>query len=322
MNLSNSPKISVIVPVYNVEKYLQRALNSLQAQTFTDWEAICVNDGSTDNCLRILKTYADKDSRFKIIDQPNLSLSTARNNGLKEAKGEYIYFFDSDDFLHPQCFEIIYESAVKNKAELVSFGFFKNKSGDVKPQLYDKTKIKAKITNEPLFYQTKRGKFRILFNVWTKLYKRELLKNLEFIPKISFQDYPHTFAVLLRRPKTVILDARLYFYTSNPTSISAQKTSVKTINDYCAGIIYVVDAYQKSATPQELKFIKNNLVPNILEKQLKRCKALPKNNSAEIRHAFAQELIMLQQRGFLQWRGHKLLNYFTYKKLIKEAQND
>jgi glycosyltransferase involved in cell wall biosynthesis len=321
MNLSNSPKISVIVPVYNVEKYLQRALNSLQAQTFTDWEAICVNDGSTDNCLRILKTYADKDSRFKIIDQPNLSLSTARNNGLKEAKGEYIYFFDSDDFLHPQCFEIIYESAVKNKAELVSFGFCKNKSGDVKPQLYDKAQIKAKITTEPLFYQTKRGKFRISFNVWTKLYKRELLKNLEFIPKISFQDYPHTFAVLLRRPKTVILDVQLYFYTINPTSISAQKTSVKTINDYCAGIIYVVDAYQKSATPQELKFIKNNLVPNILEKQLKRCKALPKNNSAEIRHAFAQELIMLQQRGFLQWRGHKLLNYFTYKKLIKEAEN-
>ena len=322
MNLSNSPKISVIVPVYNVGKYLQCALNSLQAQTFTDWEAICVNDGSTDNSLSILKTYAKQDCRFKIINQPNLSLSTARNNGLKEAKGEYIYFFDSDDFLHPQCFEIIYESAVKNQAELVTFGFFKNKSGNMESQLYDKAQIKAKITNEPLFYQTKRGKFRISFNVWTKLYKHELLKNLEFIPKISFQDYPHTFAVLLRRPKTVILDAQLYFYTINPTSLSAQKTSVKTINDYCAGITFVADTYSKSATPQELKFIKNNLVPDILEKQLKRCKALPKNNSAEIWQAFAQELIMLQQRGFLHWRGHKLINYFTYKKLIKEAQND
>lgn len=322
MDVQNNPKISVIVPIYNVEKYLHRSLNSLQSQTFSDWEAICVNDGSTDKSLSILKTYADKDSRFKIINQPNLSLSTARNNGLKEAKGEYIYFFDSDDFLHPQCFEIIYESAVKNQAELVTFGFFKNKSGNMEPQLYDKAQIKAKITNEPLFYQTKRGKFRISFNVWSKLYKRELLKNLEFIPKISFQDYPHTFAVLLRRPKTVILDACLYFYTINPTSISAQKTSVKTINDYCAGIIFVVDAYSKSATPQELKFIKNNLVPDILEKQLKRCKALPKNNSAEIWQAFAHELILLRQRGFLDWRGHKLINYFTYKKLIKEAQND
>ena len=250
MNTQNQPKISVIIPVYNVEKYLRRALNSLQAQTFTDWEAICVNDGSTDNSLSILQNYAEQDSRFKIINQANLSLSTSRNNGLKEAKGEYIYFFDSDDFLHPQCFEIIYDCAVKNQAELVTFNFFKNKSGDMEPQLYDKAQIKAKITNEPLFYQTKRGKFRISFNVWTKLYKRELLENLEFIPKISFQDYPHTFAVLLRHPKTVILDAHLYFYTINPTSLSAQKTSVKTVNDYTAGIMFVIDTYQKIGRAQ------------------------------------------------------------------------
>lgn len=321
MNTQNQPKISVIIPVYNVEKYLRRALNSLQAQTFTDWEAICVNDGSTDNSLSILQNYAEQDSRFKIINQANLSLSTSRNNGLKEAKGEYIYFFDSDDFLHPQCFEIIYDCAVKNQAELVTFNFFKNKSGDMEPQLYDKAQIKAKITNEPLFYQTKRGKFRISFNVWTKLYKRELLKNLEFIPRISFQDYPHTFAVLLRHPKTVILDAHLYFYTINPTSLSAQKTSVKTVNDYTAGIMFVIDTYQKSAAPKELKFIKNNLIPNILEKQLKRIKSMPKNNSAEIWHVFAQELIKLQQRGFLHWRGHNLINYLTYRKLIKETPN-
>lgn len=319
MKTENSPKISIIMPVYNVEQYLQRCLNSISAQTFSDWEAICVNDGSTDNCAEILNHQAQKDSRFKIVNQTNQSLSCARNNGFKLARGEYVYFLDSDDCMHPQCLEIAYNSAVKHNAELVSFGFLKNKTGTIVPQIYDLNKIKSKITDNPLFFQTKGGKFRISFNVWSKLYKRDLIKDLKFIPKIHFQDYPHTYAALLRRPRTVILDASLYFYTINPQSISAQKTSVQTIKDYASGLLFVCDAFQKSATSQELKFMKTHLVPLILEKQFKRCGALTQDRSAEIWQTFAQELHELQQRDFLHWRGHKLGNYFAYKKLLKEA---
>ena len=88
------PKISIIIPIYNVEKYLRRCLDSVIQQTFTDFEIICINDGSPDNSLHILEDYASKDNRIKIITQKNQGLSIARNNGLKIAQGDYIYFLE------------------------------------------------------------------------------------------------------------------------------------------------------------------------------------------------------------------------------------
>ena len=93
------PKISVIVPIYNVEKYLAKCLDTILAQTFSDIEIICVNDGSTDNSRKILSEYAKKDSRIKIVDKKNGGLSSARNAGMKVAQGEFISFIDSDDWI-------------------------------------------------------------------------------------------------------------------------------------------------------------------------------------------------------------------------------
>lgn len=98
---------SIIIPVYNVELYLKDCLDSVHDQSFTDWEAICVNDGSTDGSVTILGKYAEKDSRFKIISQPNGGLSAARNAGLKAAKGEYVLFLDSDDWLELNALEVL-----------------------------------------------------------------------------------------------------------------------------------------------------------------------------------------------------------------------
>ncbi|MBO5696399.1 MAG: glycosyltransferase family 2 protein, partial [Alphaproteobacteria bacterium] len=102
------PKISVIIPIYNVEKYLRRCLDSVLNQTFTDWQAICVNDGSPDNCADILDEYAKKDSRFIVVNKKNGGLSDARNVGMEHATGDYILYLDSDDFIHPQTMEIAY----------------------------------------------------------------------------------------------------------------------------------------------------------------------------------------------------------------------
>lgn len=100
-------KFSIIIPVYNVESYLRECLDSVLNQTFSDWEAICINDGSTDGSASILEEYAPKDSRFKNMNQPNGGLSAARNTGLKTAKGEYILFLDSDDWLESNALETI-----------------------------------------------------------------------------------------------------------------------------------------------------------------------------------------------------------------------
>ena len=105
------PKISVIIPIYKVEKYLRFCLDSLCVQTLKDIEIICVNDGSPDNCGEILKEYEKKDNRFYIINQENLGSGPARNNGLDYAKGEFVGFVDPDDWVSPNYFEILYNRA-------------------------------------------------------------------------------------------------------------------------------------------------------------------------------------------------------------------
>ena len=111
-------KVSVIISVYNVEKYLARCLDSVINQTLKDIEIICVNDGSTDNSAQILEEYAQKDERIKVITQVNSGLSEARNTGMSASTGEFIAFLDSDDFVDLDFYEALYNSAVKNNCEI------------------------------------------------------------------------------------------------------------------------------------------------------------------------------------------------------------
>ena len=115
--------ISIIIPVYNVEKYLRECLDSVMEQTFTDFEAICVNDGSTDGSLAILEEYAAKDNRFKIISQVNSGQGKARNEGVKAAVGKYIWFIDSDDWIEPETMQICLDAAEKNDLDELIFDF-------------------------------------------------------------------------------------------------------------------------------------------------------------------------------------------------------
>ena len=135
-------KFSVIIPVYNVESYLQASLDSVLNQTFEDWEAICVNDGSTDNSAAILEEYGQKDSRFKIINLPNGGLSAARNTGVKAAAGDYVLFLDSDDWLESNALERVSESLTNEDMLCFSGRRFFEKEGryheadQLKPQEY------------------------------------------------------------------------------------------------------------------------------------------------------------------------------------------
>jgi len=119
---SDNPKISVIVPVYNVEKYLEDCVRSICAQTLDDIEIICVNDGSTDSSLDILKKIAEEDERLVIVNQKNAGAGAARNVGVATAKGKYLGFVDSDDLVHPTMYEVLYEKAEKTQAEMVITG--------------------------------------------------------------------------------------------------------------------------------------------------------------------------------------------------------
>lgn len=125
INPKNSPKLSIVVPVYNVGPYLDETLNSAENQTLKDIEIICINDGSTDNSLEILQNHAAKDERIKIINQENKGASEARNVGLRSAKGQYIYFLDSDDVMAPYAMKKSVDLLEKYKADMLNFDFIR-----------------------------------------------------------------------------------------------------------------------------------------------------------------------------------------------------
>lgn len=310
------PKISVIIPCYKVEKYLSECLDSVLAQTFTDFEVICVNDGSPDKCADILAEYARKDRRIKILSQENQGLSVARNNGLKQAAGDYVCFIDSDDFIHPQYLELAYAAAQKYRADLVSFDFCKGFEEGLWQKRYMAGEVQCVVSDTPFFLGTTKEKNRICYNVWTKLYRRQLLDGVEFIPHIHFEDFPHTYAVLAKNPRTAVLHEKLYFYRINPMSISHQNGSLQQLKDYKTGIDFVCNLYDKPDKQAELAFLKKTFIPNIIKHQLGRSRRSSRAIKPEMYKFMAAELHDLNRKGFFTRAGHKWSRYWLCRYLM------
>lgn len=310
------PKISIIIPCYNVEKYLSRCLDSVIEQSFDDFEAICVNDGSTDNTQIILEEYAKRDKRIKVITQKNQSVSSSRNNGKAVALGQYIYFLDSDDFIHPQCLEIAYDTAEKYAVDMVSFDFCENMNAPLWQKRYKKEDITAFVTDKPFFLGTTKEKNKINYNVWSKLFKKSLLEGIDFIPKIHFEDFPYTYAVLSKSPKTAVIHIPLYFYTINQGSLSHSSGSPQQLRDYWTGIKYIDELYHKPELKAEWEFLRATFIPNILKHQLGRCRRSQKAQKDAMYQTFAEELRDLRARDLLHRQGHKLTRYLTYQYLM------
>ena len=213
-------KLSIIVPVYNVAEYLERCLNSLINQTLNEIEIICVNDGSTDNSLCILKKFAELDKRIKIINQKNKGLSGARNTGIKLVQGEYFGFLDSDDWVDLDYFEKLYKRA-KNCDADISLGDFIRKGKF-------KHKIRLKLNKEEEFVGDNEKFYGSQFYhfpcVWNKIYKTSKFNDLRFIEGIYFEDGPYTIQALNRANKVVTCCNTYLYYFVNPNSI------VKTLN--------------------------------------------------------------------------------------------
>jgi glycosyltransferase involved in cell wall biosynthesis len=216
------PKISVIIPVYNVEKYLRECLDSVVNQTIKDIEIICVNDGSTDGSLDILNEYCSNDDRFVIINQENQGLSVARNNGLNSASGDYVAFIDSDDYLlNNDYFEKLYNACEKYSADIAVAGIIRGNN--------KKTYRILKIEKEEVAIEYE-DKLRICDvpdsnYVWNKLYKREslLATGIIFPPGKLYEDLYYTHKVLYYMDKVVTVCGVDYFYRKRKGSIIKTK---------------------------------------------------------------------------------------------------
>lgn len=236
-------KISIIVPIYNVEKYLEQCIESILSQTYKTLEIILVDDGTKDSSGIICDEYAKKDSRIKVVHQKNMGLSGARNTGLKIATGEYISFIDSDDFVDNSTFEDMIFSLKKDNSDIVECGtIFCNEIGgyinentinDVRVYK-DKEQIKELLTTGS-----------ITTTSWGKLYKRKLFKNFEFPLGKYHEDTFTTYKLLHFSKKTTVLNKGFYHYRQVNGSIMNSSFKLKHLDSI-------------EATLERSKFIEKN----------------------------------------------------------------
>ena len=210
------PKISVIVPVYNAEKYLPRCLDSIINQTFKDIEIIVVNDESTDNSLSVCKEYEQKDSRIKLIDKKNGGLAAARNTGLKNSTGEFISFIDDDDWVEVDFLEKLHSAIVEYDCDISFCEVVRKNDKKHKIRLHLKSVEVAENTDEKL----KLARYNSHRGVWNKLYRRTLFDNgLDFLEGKDYEDGLFTLRALNECKKIVSVPDTCYYYFINPTSI-------------------------------------------------------------------------------------------------------
>lgn len=215
-------KVSIIVPVYNVEKYLRKCLDSLINQTLKEIEIICINDGSTDKSLEILEEYKNRDSRIILLNQENSGQSIARNNGIKKATGEYIGFVDPDDWVDLDYYEKLYNAANTNDTDIAVGGIIrvtgikkKKFLNFEKETLTDNTKLKFELCDVPEKSY-----------VWNKIYKTEKLKEigLEFEKGIFYEDCILTPQALFYLGKIVTVPNIYYYYLRRGNSTVKQRS--------------------------------------------------------------------------------------------------
>ncbi len=247
--MNTRPKVSVVMPMYNQEKYIKECLLSVMHQTLKDIEIIVVNDGSTDNSLEIVKKYANKDGRIKIIDKPNSGYGHSMNMGMAQAVGEYIGIVETDDFVKPNMFEELYKVCKENNLEFVKSGFLRF-AGECSERSYEKVKLSNDVNaynrvidprNEPICAT-------YTMNIWTGIYSKKFLdsNDIKFneTPGASFQDNGFHFLSFFFAKKIMLLDKEYYCVRrDNPNSSVKDKGKAYVI---CEEYKYIYDIISKN----------------------------------------------------------------------------
>ncbi len=264
-------KISVIIPVFNSEKYLAECLDSILSQTFRQIEILLVDDGSTDSSLEICREYAGKDQRVSVVHQENKGVACARKAGMKAARGEYIAFVDSDDWLEPCFFSKLYELAEGHQADLAVSACAVERGGETSVRInqfeeacYDKTELKDRIYPQMLYFEDDSFyRFGILQYLWNKLYKKSVIEpcimNLD--DRIyDGEDVACVFDACLRASSIVIDNHPYYHYRIHEESICTSKRNEKYLVNAVYLYRYMEQIFQASEEyeimlPQLRRFI-------------------------------------------------------------------
>ena len=225
-------KVSILVPCYNVEKYVKQCLESLKNQTLRDIEIICINDGSTDATLDIIQDYVAQDNRFLLINKKNSGYGDSMNQGLEAAKGEYIGIVESDDWVDAEMFETLYRVATENKLEMVRSGYYTNRlNKDIHCETY------PEVPKETLIRPVEHvGIFHTAPAIWANLYSRRwLMENeIRFLPTpgASYQDTAFSVKCLVMVKRLMFIEnAYLHYRNDNPNSSVHSKKKMFCVCD-------------------------------------------------------------------------------------------
>ncbi len=261
-------QISIIIPAYHVEKYIEGCFKSIHYQTFTDFEVIAINDGSTDGTLQKLREWEQKDERIRVIDKVNEGVGVTRNLGLSLAKSPYVIFIDPDDSLHPQMLEKLYDVITKYQAPLAICGYY-----DCFEDSSNQYEILMPTAKEELIEMTKQKDF--IFNVnpapWNKLISRKLLiqHDLAFPTDYRSEDLAFTLMMLSHCNQVAVVNEPLYYYLANRTnnvSSTYDERILHTITALKAIMAYYREQNQFENYKQELEMIAINQVLYELQK--------------------------------------------------------
>ncbi|MBO7574955.1 MAG: glycosyltransferase [Bacteroidales bacterium] len=298
------PAISVIIPVFNVEAFLPRCLDSLLAQSFPDWEAVCVDDGSTDGSGAILDDYAARDPRFRVIHKANGGVSAARNTALPLLGGEYTLLMDSDDFLHPQLMEICLHFAERDGSDLVAFTYNRTYRNTLlrlhalhlpEPDLisfkhYRLADIDSREADDIFDWVSEysikgmlrqKGRWTVKHcQVWRCLYRTETIRDVLFPPIDIYEDVIWWGEVLLRVKTATILNLPLYYYYPTPGSLILASGQKKRVDSLREVIRLSEEHYKVHATPRQQMMWEREFLSHFRQKMLKKERRLARKKKA------------------------------------------
>lgn len=251
--MSNKPKVSIVVPIYGVEKYLRQCVDSILAQTLTDIEIILVDDGSPDKCPQIVDEYAAHDKRVVAVHQPNGGYGTAVNHGIELARGEYIGIIESDDWIEPTMYEKLYANATKNNSDVVKCSFYVYNSLAKKASRVNR---KWRVKHMDLF-DAPRGAFTLAqfplivawhASVWAALYRADFIKNIKMneTRSASYQDFPFMVEVMATAKRISVEREHLVHYRMEEgqgSSTIRRDDRLMIMAQQCATVLDILKKY-------------------------------------------------------------------------------
>ncbi len=315
------PKVSVIIPVHNAEKYLPATLTSLMTQTFGDFEALCINNASTDQSLRILREYKAKDSRIKIIEKNEGGVSCARNVALEQANGKYIAFLDSDDLMHPAFLETMLNAINKTGSDIVYCDIRRFKDGKeniCNTEPFPDVRVLSNHFESFVWNKSNNPKAAL----WNKLYRADLFKDIRLPEEINVaEDLVVMHSLLFTAKKVAHVQSELIYYRQRLGSLIHTELKQEDINNGIKAVRLILERFKDENLAHR---VRKKLNYRLMKMLCKDCivtpyKRMKKNNLyLQFWNVYRPLLADLKQRGLYQPRHLDLRNRIFSALFLKQ----